>query len=136
TRSGAYLLIETASRDSTETLALPAAQNAEQPPAIEKRIPGVQYLAEHGRGPGPGEFFLVTNAEAEEFGLVSAPADAPGRARWRQVIAGSPHTRLVSCDVFGRYLVVEQRNAAATQMRIVERRSGAQRLIVRSRPPG
>src|SRR5580693_1944350 len=129
TRSGAYLLIETASRDSTETLVLPAAQTARQPAVIEKRSPGVEYRAEHARGPGPGEFFLVTNAEAEEFRLVSAPADAPGRARWRQVIAGSPDTRLVSCDVFGRYLVVEQRHAAATQLRIVDRRSGEQRLI-------
>ena len=113
TRSGAYLLIETASRDSTETLVLPAAATARQPAVMEKRSPGVEYRAEHARGPGPGEFFLVTNAEAEEFRLVAAPADAPGRAQWRQVIAGSPHTRLVSCHVFGRYLVLEQRHAAA-----------------------
>jgi oligopeptidase B len=129
TRSGTYLLIESASRDSTETLVLPAVATAQRPAVMEKRSPGVEYRAEHARGPGPGEFFLVTNAEAEEFQLVAASADAPGRARWRQVIAGSPHTRLVSCDVFGRYLVVEQRHAAATQLRIVDRRSGAQRLI-------
>jgi oligopeptidase B len=129
TRSGAYLLIETASRDTTETLVLPADRTDEPPVVLEKRRNGIEYRAEHGRGPGPGEFFLVTNAEAEEFRLVAAPADAPGRAGWRQVIAGSPHTRLVSCDVFGRYLVVEQRHAAATQLRIVDRRSGEQRLI-------
>ena len=129
TRSGAYLLIETASRDSTETLVLPAAVTAQQPAVMERRSPGVEYRAEHARGPGQGEFFLVTNADSEEFRLVAASADAPGRARWRQVIAGSPHTRLVSCDVFGRYLVVEQRHAAATQLRIVDRRSGEQRLI-------
>ena len=129
TRSGTYLLIESTSRDSTETLVLPAVATAQRPAVMEKRSPGVEYRAEHARGPGPGEFFLVTNAEAEEFRLVAASADAPGRARWRQVIAGSPHTRLVSCDVFGRYLVVEQRHAAATQLRIVDRRSGEQRLI-------
>jgi oligopeptidase B len=129
TRSGAYLLIETASRDSTETLVLPAAETAQPPAVIEKRSPGVEYRAEHAHGPGPGEFFLITNAEAEEFRLVAAPADAPGRAKWRQVIAGSSHTRLVSCDVFGRYLVVEQRHAAATQLRIMDRWSEEQRLI-------
>jgi oligopeptidase B len=129
TRSGAYVLIETASRDSTETLVLPAAGTDQQPAVMEKRRPGTEYRAEHADGPGPGEFFLVTNADAEEFRLVAAPADAPGRARWSEVIAGSPDTRLVSCDVFGRYLVVEQRRAAATQLRIVDRRSGEQRLI-------
>ncbi|HEX4060172.1 MAG TPA: S9 family peptidase [Streptosporangiaceae bacterium] len=129
TRSGAYVLIEIESRDSSETLVLPAAGTDTEPVLIEARRPGVQYRAEHADGPGPGEFFLVTNAEAEEFRLVSAPADAPGLARWSEVIAGSPGTRLVSCDVFGPYLVVQQRHAAATQLRIVDRRSGEQRVI-------
>jgi oligopeptidase B len=129
TRSGAYVLIEIESRDSSETLVLPAAGTDTEPVLIEARRPGVQYRAEHADGPGPGEFFLVTNAEAEEFRLVSAPADAPGLARWSEVIAGAPDTRLVSCDVFGPYLVVQQRHAAATQLRIVDRRSGEQRLI-------
>ena len=111
TRSGAYLLIETASRDSTETLVLPAAVDRPEPAVMEKKKPGCRIPRRARRGPGQGEFFLVTNADAEEFRLVAASADAPGRARWRQVIAGSPHTRLVSCDVFGRYLVVEQRHA-------------------------
>jgi len=35
----------------------------------------------------------------------------------------------VRCDVFGRYLVVEQRRGAATQLRVVDRESGAQHLI-------
>jgi len=129
TRSGAYVLIEAESRDSTETLVLPAAGTDQQPTVMEKRRPGIEYRAEHADGPGPGEFFLVTNADAEEFRLVNAPAEAPGRARWREIIAGSPHTRLVSCDVFGPYLVVQQRHAAATQLRIMDRRSGEQRLI-------
>ena len=129
TRSGVYVLIETASRDSTETLVLPTAGTDLEPAVMEKRRPGIEYRAEHADGPGPGEFFLVTNADADEFRLVAAPADAPGRARWSEVIAGSPDTRLVSCDVFGRYLVVQQRHAAATQLRIVDRRSGEPRLI-------
>jgi oligopeptidase B len=129
TRSGAYVLIETESRDSTETLVLPAAGTDAEPAVLEGRRPGIEYRAEHADGAGPGEFFLVTNADAAEFRLVAAPADEPGRARWSEVIAGSPDTRLVSADVFGRYLVVQQRQAAATQLRIVDRRSGEQRLI-------
>jgi oligopeptidase B len=131
TRSGAYVLIETESRDSTETLVLPAARTDTSPLVIERRRPGIEYHAEHADGPGagPGEFFLVTNSGAEEFQLVAAPADAPGADRWRSVLAGSSDTRLVSVDVFGRYLVVEQRHAAATQLRIVDRQSGGWRLI-------
>ena len=43
--------------------------------------------------------------------------------------AAPPDTRLVSCDVFGRYLVVEQRHGAATQLRVLDRETGEQRLI-------
>ena len=35
----------------------------------------------------------------------------------------------MSCHVFGPYLVVEQRHAAAPQLRVVHRASGEQRLI-------
>jgi oligopeptidase B len=129
TRSGAYVLIEAASRDSTETLVLPAASTDAEPTVLEPRRPGVEYRAEHADAPGPGEFFLVTNVDAVQFRLVAAPADAPGRARWREVLAAAPDTRLVSCEVFGRYLLIEQRHAAATQLRIMDRTSGQQRLI-------
>ena len=129
TRSGGFVLIESESRDSTETLVLPAGRTDASPLVIEPRRPGIEYRAEHADGPGAGSFFLVTNSGAEEFRLVAAPAEAPGADRWRLVLAGSPDTRLVSVDVFGRYLVVEQRHAAATQLLIVDRQSDERRLI-------
>jgi oligopeptidase B len=129
TRSGAYLLIETASRDSAETLVIPAGEPGRPPAVLEQRRPGIEYRADHADGPDGGEFFLVTNAGATEFRLVRAAARAPGQAGWVEVIGPSPGIRLVSCDVFGRYLVVEQRSGAATQLRIVDRQSGDQRLI-------
>jgi oligopeptidase B len=134
TRSGAFVLIETSSRETTETLVLPAHDTDQAAAVLEEREPGTEYRADHADGPGGGEFFLVTNAEAEEFRLVRAPAGGPGRAGWAEVIAGSPDTRLVSCDVFGRYLVVEQRREAATQLRVVDRESGGERLIEAAGP--
>ncbi len=129
TRSGRYVLIETESIETTETLIIPAAAPQTPPAVLEPRRPGTQYRADHADGPDGGEFYLVTNDSAEEFRLVRAPARAPGRAGWTEVIAGSPDTRLVSCHVFGPFLVVEQRHAAAPQLRVLHRESGEQRLI-------
>jgi oligopeptidase B len=129
TRSGGYVLIETESVETTETLLIPADAPRTPPAVLEPRSPGIEYHADHADGPDGGEFYLVTNDRAEEFRLVRAPARAPGRAHWTEVIAGSPDTRLVSCRVFGPYLVVEQRHAAAPQLRVVHRASGEQRLI-------
>jgi len=129
TRSGGYVLIDTESRDTTETLVIPAAAPRTPPAVMEPRARGTEYRADHADGPDGGEFYIVTNDAAEEFRLVRAPARAPGRASWTEVIAGSPDTRLASCHVFGPYLVVEQRHAAAPQLRVVHRPSGEQRLI-------
>src|SRR5262249_42265559 len=124
TRSRAYVLIESASRDTTETLIIPAADPTVAAAVLEPRRAGVEYRADHGAGRDGGEFYWATNDRARGFGLARAPARAPGSAAWPGVIAGSPDTRLVSADVFGRYLVVEQRHGAATQVRILDRHTG------------
>jgi oligopeptidase B len=129
TRSGKYVLIESASLDSTETLVIPADDDRAPPAVLQKRRTGIEYRADHADGPGGGDFYLVTNDGAAEFRLMRATAARPAREGWTEVIAGSPGTRLVSCEVFGRYLVVEQRRGAATQLRIVDRHTGVQRLI-------
>jgi oligopeptidase B len=129
TRSRAYVLIESESRDTTETLIVPAADPSAAAAVLEPRRPGVEYRADHADGPDGGDFYLVTNDQAVEFRLVRAPARAPGRAGWTEVIAGSPDTRLVSAGVFGRFLVAEQRHGAATQLRILDRHTGEQRLV-------
>ncbi|HZC40095.1 MAG TPA: prolyl oligopeptidase family serine peptidase [Streptosporangiaceae bacterium] len=131
TRSGECILIECASRDTTETLVIPAAEPGTKPFALRKRSSGTAYLADHARGTGGGEFFLITNDGAAEFRLLRGPA--AGSGRWTEVIAGGGDTRLVRCDVFGRHLVVSQRRAAATQLRVIDRQAGTERLIA---PPG
>jgi oligopeptidase B len=50
------------------------------------------------------------------------------------VIASASGTRLVSCDVFGRFVVVEQRRDAATQLRVIDRETGEERLIEAAGP--
>ena len=129
-RSGAYILLETESRDTTETLVIPANEPGAAPLVLQKRRPGVEYRADHADGPDGGEFYLVTNDEAAEFRLVRGPVTpAAGPGGWTEVIAGSAGTRLVTCDVFGRFLVVQQRRDAATQLRVIDRETGEQRLI-------
>jgi oligopeptidase B len=134
TRSGAWLLIETASRDTTEILLIPAGDIGVAPFVIEPRRAGTEYYADHAGGPDGGELYLVTNAGAAEFRLVRAPVTAPGAVpwselRWTEVIGAADDTRLVRCDVFGCYLVLEQRRGAATQLRVLDRETGAQHLI-------
>jgi len=136
TRSGAYILLETENRDTTETLVIPAADPGAAPAVLRERRPGVEYRADHADGPGGGEFYLVTNDQAAEFRLARAPVPGhpAGADGWHEVIAGATGTRLVSCDVFGRFLVVGQRRDAATQLRVIDRETGEERLIEAAGP--
>src|SRR5215468_1726572 len=135
TRSGAFILIEAESRDTTGTLAIPAADPRAAPVVLRERQQGVDYRADHADGPDGGEFYLVINDEVVEFRLVRGPAPGPARpAAWQEVIAGAAGTRLVSCDVFGRFVVVEQRRDAATQLRVIDRETGEERLIEAAGP--
>src|SRR5499427_5347069 len=137
-RSGAYILLETESRDTTETLVIPAADPGAAPVVLRDRQKGVEYRADHADGPDGGDFYLVTNDGAAEFRLVRSPAPGPGRPAgaegWHEVIPGATGTRLVSCHVFGRYLVVEQRRDAATQLRVIDRETGEEWLIEAAGP--
>jgi oligopeptidase B len=134
-RSGAYILLETESRDTTETLVIPATGPGAAPLVLRERQKGVEYRADHAGGPDGGEFYLVTNDEAADFRLVRGPPAGPaGGDGWTEVIAGTDGTRLVSCDVFGRFVVVEQRRDAATQLRVIDRETGEERLIEAAGP--
>ncbi|HEU5391184.1 MAG TPA: prolyl oligopeptidase family serine peptidase [Streptosporangiaceae bacterium] len=126
-RSGAVIFIECESRDTTETWTIAASQPRSFPIVVQPRRTGTEYRADHGDGPDGGALYLVTNAGATEFQLVKAPVAAPGS--WAEVVPESAGTRLVACDVFGRYLVLTERRGAGTQLRVIDRETGAQRLV-------
>jgi oligopeptidase B len=126
-RSGAVIFIECESRDTTETWTIAASQPRSFPVVVQPRRTGTEYRADHGDGPDGGDLYLVTNAGATEFRLVKAPVAVPGS--WAEVVPESAGTRLVACDVFGRYLVLTERRGAGTQLRVLDRDSGAERLV-------
>jgi oligopeptidase B len=88
---------------------------------VEPRTPGVEYSLEHHAG----RFLIVTNADdAEDFKLVEAPTDAPGRANWREVIPHRPGTTIKGVEVFAGHVVVAERSGGLRQIRVRRWRDG------------
>jgi oligopeptidase B len=114
TRSGAFAVITSASRDTTREWLIPLGEPGARPAEVAPRRRGTEYRADHGYGPnggeprpvtaggdgpggdlegatgggdgpGGGELYLVTDDGAPEFRLMRAPAGAPGRENWAQV---------------------------------------------------
>ena len=137
TRSGAYILLETESRDTTETLVIPATDPGAAPAVLRERRQGwstgpITPTARAGRVlPGHQR----RGGRVPAGAVPGAGAGPPGgEDGWHEVIAGASGTRLVSCDVFGRFVVVEQRRDAATQLRVIDRETGEERLIEAAGP--
>jgi oligopeptidase B len=133
-RSGAVIFIECESRETTETRYVLATDTRSAPMVVQPRRRGIEYRADHADGPDGGDLYLVTNDGATEFRLVTAPVRAPGADGWREVAGESADTRLVACDAFARYLVLTERRGAATQLRVLDRHTGAQRLTRTASP--
>jgi oligopeptidase B len=127
-RSGALIFIECESRDTTEIHYLEAAKRRSFPIVVRPRRRGTEYRADHG----DGELFIVTNDGASEFRLVKAPLTAAGN--WSEVVPESAGTRLVSCAVFARYLVLTEVSGAATRLRVIDRETGAERVTQPASP--
>jgi oligopeptidase B len=141
-RSGELAVITAASRDTTEVRVIPLTDPLAGPVLVEPRRRGIEYRANHARAAGgSGTLYLVTNAGHPEFTLIRAPAADPGRCRWAPV-SGPPiapagaGTRLLSCDVLARHLVLTVRRDGQPMLVITSHEGGGAREIGSSLPAG
>ncbi|HLL29084.1 MAG TPA: S9 family peptidase [Xanthobacteraceae bacterium] len=88
---------------------------------VEPRQKGVRYSVEHHPAfEGRPALIILTNADdAEDFKIVTAPLDAPGRAHWRDLVAHRPGTLILDVAVLRDWLVR------------LERAEGLPRIVVR-----
>jgi oligopeptidase B len=138
TKDDRYILLGLESKVTTEVRVRRADDPVGEFAVIEPRRQGVEYHVDHDRGDPeegrPGRFLVVTNDGAEDFRLMEAPDDAPGRAHWQEVIAGRPGVRLDTVDPFAGHLVVYEREGGETRARVIDR-SGASRPVHQSESP-
>ena len=80
TRSGRFVLIDAASKLTSETWFIPTAAPEQPPAVIAPREHEHEYTVEHHEHPDLGDrFLIVTNSEgARNFRLVAAPVADPG----------------------------------------------------------
>jgi oligopeptidase B len=113
TRSEEYILIDAASKITSEVRAIPAGAPLTEPATIAPRRQGVEYSVEH-----QGDRFLILhNDNALDFELAWTPAGTPGG--WTTLIPHSPGTRLLGVDAFENYLVVSLRAEGLTGLRVL-----------------
>jgi oligopeptidase B len=130
--SHAYLIIESACRDTNESWLISAADPTSAPTLVQARRPGVEYHIDYGGD----ELFLVTNDDAVEYRLMRAPVGEPTRPHWTEMAPARPGERLHRCHALVGHLVLELRRDGFPLLRVLDLATGAEREIEASVPAG
>jgi oligopeptidase B len=139
TKDDRFILMGMDSKTTSEVWALDADDPLGAFTVIEPRRQGIEYSIDHDRGDPaagrPGRFLIVTNDGAEDFRLMEAPDDAPGRSHWHEVIPARPGVRLDGVDPFAGHLVVYERVEGETRIRVIDAVTGVDRVVGQPESP-
>ena len=126
TKDERFLVMEMGSKVTSEAWILESSNPTGDFRVVQPREQEVEYSIEHHGD----RFFIVTNADgAENFKLMEAPDDAPGRDHWTDVVAHRPDVKLAGIDVFENHLVLFERAKGIRQIRVQSMLDGSDYVI-------
>lgn len=114
-RSGRWIVIESASKTTSEAWVLPADRPTSPLTNVRTRTEGVEYGVDHWGD----RFVVLTNLDAEDFRVMSAPEDQPGA--WSELLAHVPGQRIGGIEPFAGHLVIHEWADAQQRVRILHR---------------
>lgn len=121
TRSKRYVVVATATSEMSEIRLIDAARPDDAPILVAPRAPNVRYAVDDWGD----QLVIRTNADgADDFKIVTAPAAAPGRENWRDLVPYREGRQIVSAAAFAGHLVR------------LERENGLARLVIRRKADG
>jgi oligopeptidase B len=132
TRSGAFAVLLAHSRDTTEVRLVPLSDLGSAPTPVAGRVPSREYFVDHQPGPAGGRLVVVTDADAPEYRVVTAPVDDP--ATWTDLLPHDPARRVCSADVVGGHVVVGERAGGQRRVRVLDAAGRTVRVVEPARP--
>jgi oligopeptidase B len=120
-RNGQWIFLSSASFTSSEWHMIPADRPTTAPRVIAKRRPGVEYEVEAGER----VFYILTNEGAQNFKVMTAPVNAPGRESWTDWLAHRPDVFVEGVMPFRKHVVVVERRDGLRKLRITALDGGA-----------
>jgi oligopeptidase B len=129
-RDEAYLFLSAASATTTEFHALPSLEPRGKWKVLLPRQNDHKYLVEHRNG----LFYLLTNKDAKNFHLVTAPDQDPRPENWKELIPHREKILLEGVDVFARYAIIMERENGLPVMRVLDLESNKDRPVEFTEP--
>ncbi len=130
TADDAFLVINIANQETSESRIIPAANPTATPVVVEPRHVGRLYDLDHW-----GDRWVIrTNADdAIDFKVVEAPTASPGKANWKDLIPHTPGRFIVGGALVKDYLGRQERADANTKI-VIRDRAGAEHEIAVDEP--
>jgi oligopeptidase B len=137
TRSGRFIIIDAASRTTTEVWAIPTDDIDAPPLSVGGRESGHEYAVEHHWSEERGDrFLIVTNqgGKARNFELVAAPCVDPARQYWTPIVPHRPDVKLDAVTAFSEHVVLSERADGLERLRVLRVEGGDEHEIETSDP--
>jgi oligopeptidase B len=115
TRSGQWIIIESQSRITSECFLLSANDPLNQLIAVRGREQGIEYRIDHWGD----RFVVLTNLDAVDFRVMSAPLDNPGD--WTEIVGHVVGQRINIIEPFCDHLVIQDWRDAQQRLRVLNR---------------
>ena len=129
-RSGKYLFLEIGSHTTSEVRYLDASTPAGEWKLIAPRQQEVEYYADHLGD----KFYIRTNDKGRNFRLVAAPASAPGKENWKEVLPVRPDVMLNDFEPFQDFYVLVERENGLPELTVVSLATGEKKRITYPEP--
>lgn len=129
-RSNQYLFLESASLTTTEIRYLDANTPAGNFKVIAPRRAGHEYSVDH-RG---DKFYILTNDQALNFKIVTAPTSDPSIENWKDFEPYVDSIFVTSIDLFANWLVADEWINGLPQLRIWDLTTGESHFIAFDEP--
>ena len=119
-RSDRFVMVASGSKTTSEYRFLDSQAPEQGLRVFSERREGLEYSLDHAVIGGQDVFLVLHNATGADFELGTAPVEPTPPGQWAPLVPHDPTVRLEDVDAFATHLVLHQRSAGLTQLRILE----------------
>lgn len=124
-KSRKYLMIACESTLSDEVRFLEANSPDGQFRVLQPRTRELEYSVEHFGD----KFYILTNDRAKNFRLMETPVTHTTKDNWKEIIPHQDDTLLENFEIFNDFLVLEERSAGLTRLRVIRWQDRAEHYL-------
>ena len=125
-----FIFCNAESKRTSEVSALPADQTHGPWRVLDPRRNEHKYSASHR----DGLFYFVTNKDATNYRITTAPVATPDESHWTDFVAADPRVKIEDITLFEGHAVVSEREGGLPHLRVIDLKTHASHRIAFPEP--